>query len=422
MRTKTIALLSLIVGALSPVGCGSPDTGAVDNFIHALAAAQCGFEFRCCTDAEIKQQEMGKFMDEATCVQFHELALENTHYAEVLAVRQGRISVDGTQAQACIAAETSLACNPAPGTPPPPPPPAGTVDPCTLVFKGATAVGNACQFANECVKGAHCVATGAAGEGVCVPYQEEMQICNTTSDCDPSVLNLYCAKQDFQCHLRSPLGGPCAYTIDPTSMMPTTPLLLECDNSTGALYCDPASMTCKNLPASGEPCLQPPLPPGVGATCGAGLVCDTGGAGGTAGTCRGPGNVGDDCTQIPCQSTLYCDRAVTPNTCAALPSLGEQCQQSNFQCAKPYYCNTAMSPFVCAQPAQLDMPCSGAVVCDTNLYCDTSVAMPTCKAQLPDGSSCTQSRMCLSNQCTFAVGGVGTCAPTPVIVQCIGRM
>jgi hypothetical protein len=423
MKTiMTLPRASLVACALGLFGCGSPDTGAVDNYVKSLAAAQCQWEFRCCTDAEIMQQEMNKFKDEATCEQFRQLALEDTLYAERLAVRQGRIRVDSTQAKACLDAQSMRACNPAPGTPPPPPPQPGTIDPCTQVFKGATAVGDECQFANECVKGAHCVPTGAAGgQGVCVPFQQEMQICNNSSDCDPSVANLYCARQDFKCHLRSAVGGPCAFTIDPSSMMPTTPLLLECDNSTGQVYCDPASMSCKNLPTSGQPCLQPPFPPGVNSSCAPGLVCDTP-AGGGAGTCRGPGAAGDDCTRIPCGSMLYCDRSVTPNTCKALPSLGEQCQASGFQCAKPYYCNTSMVPYVCAQPAQLNQPCSASTICDPSLYCDTTIVMPVCKSRLPDGAMCTSSRMCISNQCSFIGGTSGTCVASPVVVQCIGRM
>jgi hypothetical protein len=414
--------LTIVILAAAATGCGSGgNPGAVDNFIHDLAVAECAWEFRCCTDAEIMQQEMGKFADQATCVQFKELALLNIHYSERLAAKENRISVDGTQASACVMAQSSKACNPAPGAPPPPNPTPGTVDPCTLVFKGVTAVGDACQFQNECVKGAHCVSTGAGAEGVCVPYQEEKQICNTTSDCDPSVFNLYCAKQDFQCHLRSPAGGPCAYTTDMVSGMPTLPLKLECDNTPGTnLYCDPTSNTCATLPGSGQACLTMP-PPGVGSQCASGLVCDSG-TGGTN-TCRGPGMVGDDCTRINCSTTLYCDRTVTPNTCKNLPGLGEMCQPSNFQCAKPYYCNTAMAPYVCAAPAELGQPCSGTIRCDTTLYCDTQTtpAMPTCKGKLPDGSSCTTSVMCLSNQCSFGGAGIGTCTPTTTQVQCIGR-
>jgi hypothetical protein len=414
-------LKTLALGALVAAGCGSPDPGSVDKFIESLAAAQCSWEFRCCTDAEIMQQEMGKFKDEATCKQFHELALQNTMYSERLAVRQSRVTVDSAQADACVAAQMTKACNSATGTPPPAPAP-GTVDPCTLVFKGATKVGDECQFATECVKGAHCVPTGASGgQGVCVPYQEEKEICNTSSDCDPAVANLYCAKQDFTCHLRSPAGGPCAYKIDPVSMMPTTPLQLECDTTGGNIYCDPASSTCKNLPAAGEACLTAPLPPGVSSVCAPGLVCDM--PAGMGGTCRGPGKVGDDCTRVPCDTTaqLYCDRTVTPNVCKALPALGEQCQAANFQCAKPNYCSTAMAPYVCAAPAQLGDTCSATILCDSTLYCDTGTTMPTCKSRLPDGSACTQARMCLSNFCSFN-GATGTCVSSPVSVQCVGRM
>ncbi|HEX6838894.1 MAG TPA: hypothetical protein VF334_20085 [Polyangia bacterium] len=415
MKTKLMTGITL---AAALAGCGNGgNTGAVDDFITNLATAQCAWEFRCCTDAEIMQQEMGKFADQATCVQFAELGLENLHYAEKLAVKQGRITVDSAQATACIAEQQMKMCNSATGMTTPPMMP-GTVDPCTLVFKGATAVGDACQFANECVKGAHCVATGAGAEGVCVPYQEEKQICNSNTDCDPTVFNLYCAKQDFSCHLRSPAGGPCAYTIDPTTNMPTTPLKLECDTSTGQLYCDPTSMTCAALPGSGQTCLMQPLPPGVFSQCAQGLVCDTGGTN----TCRGPGMVGDDCTRIACDTTLYCDRSVTPNTCKTLPGLGEQCTQ-NFQCARPYFCNTQTGtpPYLCAQPAQLGESCQ-TVPCDpTTLYCDTTTTMRTCKSKLPAGSTCTQSNMCLSGFCNFT-GATGTCTASTIQVQCIGRM
>lgn len=418
MKTQLMTGITLAALGLGAAGCGSGgDTGAVDDFVKAMAQAECAWEFHCCTDAEIQQQEMGKYKDQATCEQFQELALQDLHYAERLAVKQGRITVDSSQSQACVAATSGKQCNAMAGAPPQPQPMPGSVDPCTLVFKGATAVGDACQFENECKKGAHCVATGSGAEGVCVPYQEEMQICNTSSDCDPTVFNLYCAKKDFQCHLRSPAGGPCAFTIDPVTQKPTTPLELECDRTTGDLYCDATTMTCQTLPAAGQPCLTPPLPPGVSSPCAAGLVCDTGGSN----TCRGPGAVGDDCTRIACQTTLYCDRTVTPNSCKALPTLGEMCQQSSFECAKPYYCNTSMTPYVCAQPAQLGDPCgTGAVMCDTGLYCDVTMSPRTCKMKLPDGATCNQSQMCLSDLCTFN-GTSGVCAPSTVAVQCSGR-
>lgn len=415
MKTSLAALAAVV--ACASFGCGSPGTGSVDSYINSVAQASCDWEFRCCTAAEIMQQEMTKFKDAATCLKFRQLTLEDQLYAERLAVRQGRIKVDNGQVQACLAQLNAKACNTPPGMQPPPPPPPGTIDPCTQVFVGNTAIGDACLFASECVKGAHCVPTGAAGEGVCVPYQQEKQICNTSTDCDPTVKNLYCAKQDYTCHLRSPVGGPCAYTIDPTSNMPTRPLLLECDTSgTASVYCDATSMTCKTLPGSGQPCLAPPLPPDANARCDTGLSCDT--SGGMPGICRGPGNVGDDCTNFPCNSMLYCDRSVTPNTCKTLPGLGQMCT-TNFACAKPYYCN--FNTRICTAPAGLGQMCGGGVQCDTGLYCDTNMAPSTCKMLLPDGAMCMNGQQCASGICNFGPGGVRTCSPSPVTVQCIGH-
>jgi hypothetical protein len=380
----------------------------------SLAAARCAWEFRCCTDAEIGQQEGGKYTDEATCELYQQLALESTMYADRVAVRESRSAVDGAQAALCVAAQMTKACNAASGSTSPSRPPPGTVDPCSLVFKGATAVGDECGFATECVRGGRCVAAGSA-QGVCVPFQEEAQLCNASADCDPSVAGLYCAELDFTCRVRSTVGGPCAYRIDPVTNLASTPLFLECDTSSADLFCDPTSRTCRALPQSGDPCLSPPLPPGIGSACAPGLLCDMPGA--TGGICRGPGNVGDDCTRIPCEASLYCDRSVTPNRCSALPTAGQPCQQSSFRCAAPSYCNVSVSPYVCATPAQLGQPCSGSVLCDTSLYCDsTGATASTCQARLPDGWTCTQNGMCLSSDCSS-----GMCVPSPVSVLCIGR-
>jgi hypothetical protein len=421
MKTNLRAFSTLVVCAsLLVIGCGSPGTGAVDSYINSVAQASCDWEFRCCTAAEIMQQEMTKFKDAATCLKFRELKLEDQLYAERLAVHQGRIKVDDKQVQLCLAELNAKPCNTPPGMTPPPPPPPGTIDPCTLVFVGNTSIGDACLFADECVKGAHCVPTGAAGEGVCVPYQQEKQICNANADCDPTVKNLYCAQQDYTCHLRSQAGGPCAYTIDPVTMMPTTPLLLECDQTgTTSLYCDSTSMTCKTLPGAGQSCLPLPLPPGATARCDTGLVCDT--TAGMPGTCRGPGNVGDTCSgAFPCNSMLYCDNTTTPSTCKTPPGLGGNCTVSNGRCSKPFYCNFNMNPAVCTQPAGLGQMCSFQIQCDTGLYCDMAGATQTCKMLLPDGATCTSGQMCASGQCNFT-GGVRTCGPSTTIVQCIGH-
>jgi hypothetical protein len=421
----------MVLCASLMVACGGPDTKAVDTFGQELAAAACGWEFRCCTDAEIKQRDDGKFSDLATCEKFALLALDDGQispwaplYLEKLGIKEGRLKIDAAKEQACLAELNKMACNPAPGTPPPTTPPTTecpAADACTQVFVGAAQAGDACMLAQECVTGTHCLLGGSGTEGVCVPYQQENEICNNSIDCDPSVCNLYCAQQDWKCHVRSPLGGPCAYTIDPTTMMPRLPLLLECDKGVPGIYCDPDSKTCKQLPMAGAPCLSP-LPPDTFTGCDPdptlALICDT--SMGKPGVCRGPGMVGDNCTAVSCATNLYCDHTVTPPACKAAPTLGESCNTTGF-CQPPYYCNTSMSPFTCAQPGQLGTTCSFTMSCDTGLYCDMTVAMPTCKTKLTNGSACTQGDQCVSGICNFT-GTMQVCQAGVTGVQCIGRM
>ena len=421
--------LLTILGVAALGGCGdSNSTSQVDAFIQTMAQQSCDWEFRCCKDPEIVAMDGAKFTTKDRCQQYRALALEDQLYIDRLAVKEGRLKVDGAKATACLAQLTSMACNPDPNNPNPNPMPNNpmAVDACANVFVGNTAVGKECIYSNECVTGAHCVSdTLTVGRGVCVPFQKVGEICNEDTDCDPTVSNIYCAPLDFTCHVRSQLGGPCAYTVDVTGQNPTLPLLLECDPTSNQLYCDPLTKSCKNFPGANQPCLDP-LPPGVGEACNPDptldLVCDQGTTSGSTPICRAPGKLGDDCSQFPCDKTLYCDRTTATETCKALPTLGQPCQVSGDVCAPPYFCNFNATPQpVCAQPAQLGQNCA-TVTCDTGLYCDrTNFNDETCKAQLPDGSACTSSEQCLSLEC-FASGTTGeTCQPRATGVLCIGR-
>ena len=69
---RILALCSLV---LLPA-CGS-DTSGIDSFIEDIATQQCSWEFRCCTDAEIKTQDGTKFTTEDACVPYHKLALQD---------------------------------------------------------------------------------------------------------------------------------------------------------------------------------------------------------------------------------------------------------------------------------------------------------------------------------------------------------
>jgi hypothetical protein len=310
-------------------------------------------------------------------------------------------------------------CNPKPGMVIMPLNPM-TEDPCVNVFVGNTAAGDECIYTHECVKGARCVADqGAVGRGVCVPYQQEEAICNAAADCDPTVKQLYCAKDDFKCHLRGKLGEKCGYTLDAQGKNPTLPLLLECDNGLGNVYCDPVTATCKQLPGDGEACLATAAPD-VNRRCDPDFVCvSTSTTPNAPGTCHGPGKLGDDCSTstLGCDKNLYCDS--TTLRCKAPPGLGGDCEASNGRCALPYFCNFQKALPVCDQPAGLNQDCS-MTPCDTNLFCDTTTRI--CLSRLPDGAECTTSAECLSLDCATTGGTVRTCQPqTTAAVQCIGR-
>jgi hypothetical protein len=231
---------------------------------------------------------------------------------------------------------------------------------------------------------------------------------------------LYCAQQDFKCHTRSVLGGPCAYTLDATGQ-PTLPLLLECDTTAHNMYCDPVSNTCKQLPTAGQPCLTNP-PPGVTDSCDPDptlqLVCQAM-PGSTSGTCTGPAKLNQPCSgQIHCDKSLYCDPMT--NVCLALPTLNQSCASIG-KCVTPYFCNFNKNPATCDQLAQAGQPCTNGTMCDVNLFCDTTApTMPVCRQLLADGSPCMGSFECLSHICTGVTNRV--CAPsvTPVIM-CSGR-
>jgi hypothetical protein len=405
-------------------GCGDAGTAQVDSFIQQLAQQKCDWEFRCCTDDEIQSMDGRKFSptDEGSCVPYRVLELADELYIDRLAVREGRLRVDPDQAGACINQMTMLVCNTAPGQTPPAMDPMA-MDACLKVFVGNTAIGDECIYENECVDGAHCVNdTLTVGRGVCVPFEQEGEICNATTDCDPNVQQLYCAPQDYKCHIRAKLDEPCAYTTDSSGNNPTLPLLIECDNRLGNVYCDPTSNTCRQLPSDGEPCLSPP-PPGVSSSCDPDptlqLVCDTSN-GGSSGTCRAPGGLGADCSEFACAKDFYCSNTGVSSTCAKLPTLGQQCQVSNYQCAMPYFCNTDQVPYVCDQPAGLGDSCAGRT-CDTGLYCDTTQEI--CATKLPDGAKCTSFVQCLSSSCGFPSTGGSTeyCQAATTGIECVGR-
>src|SRR5262249_1604606 len=126
------------------------DTAAVDQFIKDQAAQVCEWQYKCCTDAEIKVVESTKYMSEMACEPYEVLELGNFLYTSRLGVRQGRVTVDTKQASLCIEQLKNKPCNQSNGQAPPPDP--TYVDQCQKIYVGSTPIGSECRFAGECVK------------------------------------------------------------------------------------------------------------------------------------------------------------------------------------------------------------------------------------------------------------------------------
>ena len=298
---KTYLLLFLGLAGMIVAGCGGGATGDVDDFINRMALEQCNWEFRCCTDQEVRALDGRKFTTADACGPYRTLALENQLYLERLAARQGRLRVDAQKAARCVEALSRRACGGTVAAAMPPDP--MQMDACASVFVGSTSVGDECVYKNECAAGARCVADDTTvGRGVCVPYQKVGDICNADADCDPQVHGLYCNKLDFHCRVRGLAGEQCQYTTDRNGERPSLPLLAECDAAMG-FYCDPATSLCRHLPGDGEACLEPP-PPGVQGPCDPDptlqLACTSTG---TGGVCHSFHLLDDG---APCQRSTEC--------------------------------------------------------------------------------------------------------------------
>src|SRR5262249_48685426 len=155
--------------------------------------------------------------------------------------------IDPGRAAACLEAYRDRACNTfAQG--------AGAISPlpnagdlfalCPDLLVGHVPDGKACNLVPECMRGSRCVATtqqppvingGVAGTfggtggvsgaalasnpGVCVPYQQQGEACNTSEDCDPAA-DLACRSPDFVCGPPAQEGDTCVQT-DPSTGYPT---------------------------------------------------------------------------------------------------------------------------------------------------------------------------------------------------------
>ena len=185
MRIHWLALVAL-------AGCGASDDGTakIDQFVQAVAAQECAWELRCCTDGEMLARDGRVFGDVTSCAPYRALTMAGQLYQARLAARQGRVRLDDAKAQACILSMEARPCSTLASAA------------CADVFDGTTAVGDTCSYAAECVDGARCVMDPIiSGAGLCVAYQKQDAICNGDSDCMPT---MFCEPASATCQPRPP--------------------------------------------------------------------------------------------------------------------------------------------------------------------------------------------------------------------------
>jgi hypothetical protein len=250
-------------------------------------------------------------------------------------ITSGKVSYDGNQAAACVAAFGTPSCtetwNAAFQ--------AASAQPCNAIFVGTVPAGGTCFLDSECAPGTTCVVNGTT----CDP---------TTQCCSGSCvsggatvpLNGDCSDSTSTCVF----GTYCDYSgATPTCLAQLTTPGASCATAQCALplFCDPGTTTCMKPAAAGTPCVYNAQT--VGASCeDARDVCDA-----TTGTCVGPVSVGATCTGTTlCPRSTYCD---TTGTAACVPfrKAGAACT-ATAQCLLDLVCdpitNTCTLPMAAA--------------------------------------------------------------------------
>jgi hypothetical protein len=389
---RSIAVL--FAAALAAVTCD--DARPVTPLAEQLAAAFCAHQLSCCSPFELSLVTSDRYATEEACLPFALLAAHQQLGAIEGAMAEGRITVDPDKLEACVASYRASACNTSRQSPLPVSalPDLGTaLVACPDLFVGHVPNNQACGLSQECVAGSRCVGGQPPPSygnypglpipvqltpttGLCLPYQQNGDRCNESSDCDP---RHSCRTPEFVCGAPTGEGEPCTPVLSPIIGIVTS----NCDVN-AHLFCDDAfTFTCRHYPRAGEPCDQvrsPQCDPDPALA----LACDF-----FSGLCKPPGQPGDDCggdAIARCRDDLVCHPTQPDGigVCGSAPRLGEACTD---RCASPSVCTNGL----CASPGAVKI-----------------------------GSPCIRDTDCASLACTGFLSGRFVCAASPIQAVCVG--
>jgi hypothetical protein len=142
----------------------------------------------------------------STCVERATLSADQQLALVATAFSEGLLTIDPTQASACVTAYQATSCTTLAGQTEPDIQAALDSPACVGLFTGYIPVGERCDMTPECTLHSFCLSqgtdqnvtsiNGSGTLGICFPYQQAGDACNTSDDCD---LTLACSPTTLVC-------------------------------------------------------------------------------------------------------------------------------------------------------------------------------------------------------------------------------
>jgi hypothetical protein len=391
----------------------------METFVSDLAAAMCGWQFRCCAVPEIEGDGSGRYLTESDCRTVLTRTIAEKLSEARIGLETNHLSFDSTVAAACLQQFTQDACNPLtdlrPGILPPSSPRLlwDRYASCPNPFLGKLPTGAECFLPTECATGQSCTSGGdlrwtltagglrapfqlgdnvSASRGHCQPDGQPGTPCSSSTEC---AAELYCRAADSVCARPADEGEACESSTD--SLQNAT-FPVACADSPRALLCGGGH--CHRLPQVGDPCLEGGASHPCDLSTDPTIVCVGAGVNG-AGVCQRPGQMGDPCVI----SSLTGPSAVAP--CAAtLACMGYATASSGVGRCAP--------PFAAGLTCSLDLRCAAPAVCYVMQPSGAGLCVLPGKSR--DGEACQSDLDCTSLVCD---PDVGRCNPSGQIL-CAG--
>ena len=181
--------------------CGSPAaTTVADGSTNRDGGTSVGGACGTTSDAGATDGGPSTCVERATLAANQQLALVTAAFGE------GLITINQDMTAACVQAYASSSCADLAGQAVPDVQAALDNPACANLFIGYIPVGYRCDTTQECISGSYCLSqatgqrtsslAGAGTLGVCFPFQQMGEACNTTDDC---LAPLTCAATTLTC-------------------------------------------------------------------------------------------------------------------------------------------------------------------------------------------------------------------------------